>query len=174
MSDGSLVRRKIYKQVALLGGQLLRIYDGETIYALGELLRLPPGEWLYACPSYAEAVAAPLPRRSRLRLAPRAVLRCSAWGDAIENAHGWVHKLGYKWLRPEELLPMPLGYTMLVHRELPAAAIAELVYENADGLHFAATARARSAGRRRPASAGSSFALREALALLRSTAALVG
>ncbi|KAG8462125.1 hypothetical protein KFE25_011575 [Diacronema lutheri] len=169
----------VYKVVAALGGRLISIFDGQTEYALGVPVHAPAGEWLYACASYEDAVRAPLPRRSRLRLAPRAVLRCTAWGEQLVAAHGHAAKLATEWLCPEELLPMPLGYTTLVRREgAPSPAeLAALAYDSRGGAGWrraeaaaAARTRTRSSGSyRRPASAQPG-AVRDALALLRSTA----
>lgn len=163
---------EVFKQVAVLGGRFLSVFDGETEYALGRAVSAPPGAFLYACATMQEAVDAPLPRRSRLRLAPRAVLRCSAWGAVHGRAHGRAEKLAVEWLRPEELLPMPIGYTTLVRRDRPPLP-ESLLYDHFGGagrrLAEQAAAHARlPASPRRPTSAPRA-AVREALAVLRWT-----
>lgn len=178
-SHSPMSAREVFKQVAVLGGRLLSVYDGTTEYAVGQPIRAPASEWLYACPSFDEAVAAPLPARSQLRLAPRAVLRCVAWGELVVGAHCNPRKLATEWLRPEEVLALPLGYTTLVRRPpsrgvgADFADVHALVYGNQRGVRLAAAAIARARRPPRPASARNSAAFREAVAVLRATAPLL-
>ncbi|CAE8583136.1 unnamed protein product, partial [Polarella glacialis] len=85
-----------YKVVARVGGQLLSIFDGQTVYAVGRLLRqeVRPGHrgGLYVARTARDAVRATfhLPQRSRLLLAPRVLLRCEAKGPFLDYGQGKV------------------------------------------------------------------------------------
>lgn len=120
--DGSEVV-EVFKQVARVGTRLLSVYDGRTEYALGVAMRQPLGPLgaaahggggYYCYATFERAAAADVPRASALRVAPRAVLRCRAWGARAPV--GRRGKIVVECIEPLELLRMPLGYTTLARR----------------------------------------------------------
>lgn len=111
-----------YKQVARVGGRLVSIFDGTTEYVLGHVHQHPtgvPGGY-YAYDTFDEAANARVPATSALRIAPRVVLACRAWGARYR--HPRTGKTAYEFLEPLEVLNMPLGYTAIYPGPVPNAS----------------------------------------------------
>mmetsp|Transcript_156851 Transcript_156851/g.292698 ORF Transcript_156851/g.292698 Transcript_156851/m.292698 type:complete len:244 (+) Transcript_156851:106-837(+) len=111
----SEIDEDVYKVVALVDGRLLSIFDATTEYTIGvriDQLVLPGhGGGFYVSRTPEEALRAvfTLPRRSRLLLAPRVLLRCRAQGMCLSYGSG---KLAVSSLMPLEAKP--------VHGDVPA------------------------------------------------------
>eukprot|EP00753_Platysulcus_tardus_P020967 PLAT8515.1.p1 GENE.PLAT8515.1~~PLAT8515.1.p1 ORF type:complete len:260 (+),score=61.35 PLAT8515.1:43-780(+) len=107
----------VFKIVARWRGKLWSIFDGCTEYEVGRLMeqevRPRHKGGFYAYGSKKAAERAKLPRRSRLKLAPRAILRCLGYGRRIRYKGG---KLAFSKLLPQEVLPCSPGYCIAVRR----------------------------------------------------------
>lgn len=110
MESGAMeIDQDVYKVVALVDGRLLSIFDGVTEYVIGirrDQLVLPGhGGGFYVSRTPEEALRAvfSLPKRSRLLLAPRVLLRCRAHGMCLPYGSG---KIAVSGLTPLEARPV--------------------------------------------------------------------
>ena len=100
--------------VAVSDGQYLSIFDGCTVYSIGEVTSPEGGSWV--CPSLdaCNRHANRLPSTSVLLNAPRAILRVDAWNEdqPPQPPHGTggggVDKMVFGHVRPVEVLPSRL------------------------------------------------------------------
>jgi len=107
-----------YKAVAVLPGDdgqehYFSIFDGRTEYRLGEekteRARQYHGGGLYCYVSPALAKRASVPNKSKLREAPRAILRCRAEGRYCRYRRG---KLAFSRLTPLEVMAYSDGFSL--------------------------------------------------------------
>ena len=94
-----------YKQVAVIDGRLLSIFDGQTEYVLGqemrELARQDHEGGYYVYPSIVEARQAKFPENARLAEAPKVIVRVRAEGQYCRYASG---KLAFSRIVPLEIV----------------------------------------------------------------------
>jgi hypothetical protein len=94
-----------FKAVAVVDGRYLSIYDGETEYRLGqamtEAVRIEHGGGFYVYETEAEARKAAVPRNSKLKDAPRAILKLKCSGTYTRYDSG---KIAFSTVTPIEVL----------------------------------------------------------------------
>lgn len=93
-------------------GGYLSIYDGRTVYALGQVTSPSGGSWV--CPSLEACTrhSKRLPTSSVLLNAPRAILRVDAWNESDQVPQpppgipaSTNDKMVFQFVRPVEVLP---------------------------------------------------------------------
>jgi len=94
-----------YKAVAVVDGKFLSIYDGETEYKLGEMLRQPArqshGGGYYVYRTIDEAREAAVPGNSKLKDAPRAIIKLECGGNYCKYDNG---KISFSTVTPVEVV----------------------------------------------------------------------
>ncbi|CEP02846.1 Uncharacterized protein PBTT_02274 [Plasmodiophora brassicae] len=85
---GSARQQYYYKLVGLVGGRFFSLYDGVTEYKMGEMLQPSSGRgvFVYADQRIAGHNRPHLPRSSKLKGAPRVLLRLKAIGEPRRSA----------------------------------------------------------------------------------------
>lgn len=99
-----------YKAVAVVDGKFYSIFDGQTEYTVGHEMRQAARQdhngGYYVYKSIDEALAVSVPASSKLKDAPRAILRIKAEGQYCVYSNG---KLSFSRITPVEVLQMAMA-----------------------------------------------------------------